>query len=108
ASIIRNRLKIDAAIENAKRLLAIRESHGSFAAWLDSHHPSSRAEWQRIFKKSFRFTGGEIVGEFLISTGYLSGAHDPGCPVYLRALAHSPAWARTEAHPTIQPEPSHG
>ena len=42
AGIIRNRLKIAAVIENARRLLAIRESHGSFANWLDAHHPRSR------------------------------------------------------------------
>src|SRR5579859_3348481 len=30
AGIIRNRLKVDAAIENARRLIAIRASHGSF------------------------------------------------------------------------------
>src|ERR1700754_559336 len=33
AGIIRNRLKIEAAIENARRLQAIREQHGSFAGW---------------------------------------------------------------------------
>ena len=93
AGIIRNRLKVDAAIENAKRVLAIRASHGSFAAWLDAHHPRDRAEWQRLFKQTFRFTGGEIVGEFLLSTGYLPGAHHPECPVYARVLARSPAWA---------------
>src|ERR1700756_3559684 len=32
SGIIRNRLKIEAAIENARRLQAIRTSHGSFAA----------------------------------------------------------------------------
>ncbi|MCU1348584.1 MAG: DNA-3-methyladenine glycosylase, partial [Acidobacteria bacterium] len=32
--IIRNRLKVNAAIENAKRILALQKSHGSFAAWL--------------------------------------------------------------------------
>ena len=93
AGIIRNRLKIDATIENAKRLLALRESHGSFAAWLDAHHPRSRTEWQRLFKQTFKFTGGEIVGEFLISTGYLPGAHHPGCPMYEQVLAKSPPWS---------------
>ncbi|HWK88785.1 MAG TPA: DNA-3-methyladenine glycosylase I, partial [Longimicrobium sp.] len=96
AGIIRNRLKVDAAIENARRLLAIRDSHGSFAAWLDAHHPRSRDEWQRLFKQTFRFTGGEIVGEFLMSTGYLPGAHHEGCPVYAQVLALSPAWLRAE------------
>jgi DNA-3-methyladenine glycosylase I len=92
AGIIRNRLKIRAVIENAKRLLAIRESHGSFAKWLDAHHPLSPKEWQKLFKETFVFTGGEIVGSFLISTGYLRGAHVPGCPVYARVAKKRPAW----------------
>jgi DNA-3-methyladenine glycosylase I len=79
--IIRNRLKVNAVIENAKRILEIRKSHGSFADWLDSYHPQSKEEWVKIFKKTFLFTGGEIVGEFLISLGYLPGAHKPECPV---------------------------
>ncbi|HJZ97520.1 MAG TPA: DNA-3-methyladenine glycosylase I, partial [Candidatus Solibacter sp.] len=68
AGIIRNRLKIEAAIENARRLREIRHSCGSFAKWLDHHHPLKRAEWVKLFKKTFRFTGGEIVNEFLVST----------------------------------------
>jgi DNA-3-methyladenine glycosylase I len=92
--IIRNRLKVNAAIENARRILDLRERHGSFAAWLDAHHPLDRAAWQKLFKKTFVFTGGEIVGEFLLSTGYLPGAHREECPVYARVLAAGPAWAR--------------
>ena len=92
--IIRNRLKIEAAIANAKALLALRKSHGSFAAWLDAHHPRAKQDWLPLFKRTFRFTGGEIVGEFLLSTGYLPGAHHPGCPVYARVLRRKPAWAR--------------
>jgi DNA-3-methyladenine glycosylase I len=79
--IIRNRLKVNAVIENAKRILEIRKSHGSFADWLDSYHPQSKEEWVKLFKKTFLFTGGEIVGEFLMSLGYLPGAHAPECPV---------------------------
>ncbi len=93
--IIRNRLKIDAVIENARRILALRESHGSFTAWLDAHHPLSKDEWRRLFKKTFVFTGGEIVGEFLLSTGYLPGTHRPDCPVYDRILRLNPPWLRT-------------
>lgn len=92
AGIIRNRLKIGAAIENARRLLEIRQSHGSFAAWLDAHHPLERADWVKLFKETFRFTGGEIVNEFLISTGYLAGAHDEECPIWLRVKKLKPAW----------------
>ncbi len=96
AGIIRNRLKVDAAIANAGRILELRASHGSFAAWLDAHHPRPKDEWVKLFKRTFRFTGGEIVGEFLMSTGYLPGAHAPGCPVYRKILALDPMWARRE------------
>src|SRR5512139_3027360 len=34
AGIIRNRLKVDAAIVNAQKILALRKEHGSFKAWL--------------------------------------------------------------------------
>jgi DNA-3-methyladenine glycosylase I len=93
--IIRNRLKIEAAIANAQRLQAIRGEHGSFAAWLDAHHPSSRPDWVKLFKSTFRFTGGEITGEFLLSTGYLAGAHAPDCPVQKKILAKRPPWLRS-------------
>ena len=78
--IIRNRRKINAAIENARRLQAL----GSFRSFLDSHAPRDRAAWTRLFQQTFVFTGGEIVNQFLLSTGYLPGAHDPDCPVYPR------------------------
>ena len=94
AGIIRNRLKVDAAIENARQIRQLRKSHGSFAAWLDAHHPSSKAEWVALFKRTFKFTGGEITGEFLMSTGYLPGAHVPECPVYRRIRRQKPAWLR--------------
>ena len=81
AGIIRNRLKVKAASENARRILEIRKTHGSFAQWLDQHHPQPKDAWVKLFKKTFVFTGGEIVGEFLLSTGYLPGAHDADCPI---------------------------
>ncbi len=84
--IIRNRLKVDAAVENAKRILALQETHGSFAEWLDAHHPREKNEWVKLFKKTFVFTGGEITGSFLLSTGYLPGAHERSCPVHMRIL----------------------
>jgi DNA-3-methyladenine glycosylase I len=95
AGIIRNRMKIDAVIENAKRIRTLRDTDGSFALWLDRHHPRHKADWVRLFKKTFVFTGGEITGEFLLSTGYLPGAHTAECPVYARVLAAGPAWSRT-------------
>lgn len=93
--IIRNRLKVDAAIENAKRILAIRSSHGCFRAWLDAHHPREKAEWVALFKKTFLFTGGEITGEFLLSTGFLPGAHEDSCPVYRKIERLGPPWMGT-------------
>jgi DNA-3-methyladenine glycosylase I len=94
AGIIRNRLKVNAAIENARRILALRESHGSFAAWIDAHHPLTLDEWKRVFKRTFVFTGGEIVNELLVSTGWLPGAHRPSCPVYARAIEAGAPWAK--------------
>ena len=94
AGIIRNRLKVDAAIENARRLQEIRKTHGSFAGWLDHHHPLDKAGWVKLFKSTFRFTGGEIVGEFLMSLGYLPGAHAPGCPIYKRIARINPPWMK--------------
>jgi DNA-3-methyladenine glycosylase I len=93
AGIIRNRLKINAAIENARRILALRGEYGSFKGWLDAYHPLTKEEWVKLFKKNFVFTGGEIVNEFLMSTGYLPGAHDPDCPVYFKVKSQNPPWA---------------
>lgn len=90
--IIRNRLKINAAIENAKTIMGLQKQFGSFEKWLASHHPKSKEEWVKLFKNTFRFTGGEIVNEFLMSTGYLSGAHTKNCPVYSRILKTDPFW----------------
>jgi DNA-3-methyladenine glycosylase I len=111
AGIIRNRLKIEATIANAHTVLRLQESHGSFAGWLDtslfvpaethgqrstvnSQRFRSKEEWVKLFKQTFRFTGGEIVGEFLLSTGYLPGAHRESCPVYRKILKLKPAWSR--------------
>lgn len=90
--IIRNRLKINAAIENAKTILQLQKEHGSFEAWLKLHHSKTKEEWVKLFKKTFRFTGGEIVNEFLMSIGHLPGAHDTGCPIYKKTLAAKPLW----------------
>lgn len=104
AGIIRNRLKIDAAIHNAQVIQRLRASHGGFADWLDAHVLDGRtvrdkAGWVKLFKKTFRFTGGEITNEFLMSLGYLPGTHRADCPTYARIIALDPPWhrARTAA-----------
>jgi len=94
AGIIRNRLKINAAIVNAQKILELRKENGSFKDWLDTNHNLSKEEWIKLFKKTFIFTGGEIVNEFLMSTGYLAGAHDESCPSYKKVASLRPAWMR--------------
>jgi DNA-3-methyladenine glycosylase I len=91
-AIIRNRLKVAAIIENARRVQTLRDSHGGFSKWLDAQHPLEKPEWVKLFGKTFKFTGGEIVGEFLLSLGYLAGAHAPDCPVFARIAALKPPW----------------
>jgi DNA-3-methyladenine glycosylase I len=100
AGIIRNRLKIEAAVHNAKTIKAIQKETGSFKKWLDIHHlrmqsfgPKTKEEWVKLFKQTFRFTGGEIVNEFLMSAGYLPGAHAATCPVYKKVMKQKPKWA---------------
>jgi DNA-3-methyladenine glycosylase I len=92
--IIRNRLKINAAIENAKTILGLQKEYGSFKKWIEHHHPLTKEEWVKLFKKHFRFTGGEIVNEFLMSTGYLRGAHTETCPVYKKIEKLKPMWMK--------------
>jgi DNA-3-methyladenine glycosylase I len=96
AGIIRNRLKVEAAIENARRIVALRKDYGSFGGWIAAHHPLEKADWVKLFRRTFKFTGGEIVGEFLMSTGYLPGAHRESCPVYRRIAKLTPPWMQGE------------
>ena len=95
-NIIRNRLKVNSAIHNAGVVRELRTSHGGFAAWLDAHHPLAKGDWVKLFKRTFKFTGGEITGEFLLSLGYLPGTHRADCPAATRILAEAPPWARDD------------
>lgn len=97
SGIIRNRLKIDATIHNAGVILQLQYEFGSFRKWLDHHHPRSKQEWVKLFKKTFRFTGGEIVNEFMMSTGYFPGAHIETCPYYQEVLKANPAWLNAKS-----------
>ena len=92
SGIIRNRLKINAAINNAKQILELRKEHGSFKNWLDFHHPKTRVEWTKLFKNTFSFTGGEIVNEFLMSIGYLKGSHIASCKTHEAIKNLNPPW----------------
>jgi DNA-3-methyladenine glycosylase I len=92
--IIRNRLKINAAITNARAILILQKEYGTLQNWLLQNHPKTKDEWVRLFKSTFKFTGGEIVNEFLMSTGYLSGAHSKHCPIYKKVLESKPMWLK--------------
>ena len=96
-AIIRNRMKINAIIHNAEQIIVLRKTHGGFLGWLEAHHPQPKAAWVKLFKKQFKFTGGEIVGEFLMSLGYLSGAHREDCSVYRQIIKQNPPWRRKNA-----------
>ena len=91
-SIIRNQLKIEATVYNASVIKAFRKSHGGFSNWLMSQHPKNSKEWSVLFKQYFKFTGAVVVNEFLLSTGYLPGAHSENCPIASIISGIKPPW----------------
>jgi DNA-3-methyladenine glycosylase I len=94
--IIRNKLKVASIIDNAGRIIAMRDEFGGFSGWLMHNHPLNRQDWTKLFKKTFRFTGGEIVNEFLMSTGYLPGTHATSCPVFKKIIDQNPPWNQVD------------
>jgi len=94
AGIIRNKLKVNAAVYNAQQILKIQEEFGAFKSWLDAHHPKSLEDWVKLFKKKFKFTGGEITKEFLVSTGYLEGSHNHQCETFNKITKQNPMWMK--------------
>jgi len=80
--IIRNKLKIKSIIYNANQILKIQKEFKSFKKWLDLNKGKNLEEWIKLFKVNFKFTGGEITKEFLISLDYIGGAHSKNCPIY--------------------------
>lgn len=91
AFIIRNRLKIDAAIYNAKAITNLQKEYGSFRKWLNVQSKELKHDknaWVKEFKKHFKFVGGEIVGEFLMSTNMLPGAHSKECHRFRNVIGY--------------------
>lgn len=95
--IIRNQLKVRAIIHNAGVMQSLRTSHGGIVQWLAAHHPLDLAGWVKVFKKTFKFTGPEVVNEFLMSIGYLEGAHSETCPVFKKIAKARPPWMRSKS-----------
>lgn len=88
-SIIRNKLKVGAAIHNAQAVVKIQKEYGSFRQWLDVHAKEMKYDkdaWLRLFKKHFKFVGKEIISEFLMSINMIPGAHDKKCKAYRNVL----------------------
>lgn len=92
SGIIRNKLKVNAVVYNASKIVELQDKFGSFKNWLDENHPLSLEEWIKLFKKTFKFTGGEITKEFLVSSGYLKGAHIEECDTQKAVLKSKPMW----------------
>lgn len=92
AGIVRNRLKIQAAIHNAQVVVKIQEEHGSFYDWLVGQSPKTLPEWLDVFKRDFTFVGGSILNDFLKSSGFLPDAHERSCPIYEKVIEADPIW----------------
>jgi DNA-3-methyladenine glycosylase I len=91
AGIIRNRLKIDAAVSNAQAFLAVQHEFGSFDryAWqfvggkpivnrwrnmseVPATSPESDALSQGLVKRGFRFVGSTIIYAFMQAVGMVN------------------------------------
>jgi DNA-3-methyladenine glycosylase I len=97
ASIVRNRAKIEAAVANARALLAVQREHGSFAAYVwgfvggaplqparrvaadvPAETDASRALSRDLRARGFRFVGPTICYAFMQATGMVND-HVTGC-----------------------------
>ncbi|HZP36648.1 MAG TPA: DNA-3-methyladenine glycosylase I [Methylomirabilota bacterium] len=89
--IVRNRLKIDAAVTNARQVLAVQEEHGSLDAFLwqfvdgrpivnrwtardrvPAESAESRAMSRALLQRGFRFVGPTICYAFMQATGMVN------------------------------------
>jgi DNA-3-methyladenine glycosylase I len=96
--IIRNRLKVEGAVRNAKAFLALQDEHGSFDAWvwrfvggapivnrrratrdLPATTPESDALSRDLAKRGFTFVGSTICYAFMQATGLVND-HAVHCP----------------------------
>ena len=90
--IVRNRLKIDAVVENAKAFLAVRREFGSFDKYIwqfTGRKTLKRAERKKavaigermskdLKRRGFRFVGATICYAFMQAVGMIND-HSPGC-----------------------------
>ncbi|MDR0361242.1 MAG: DNA-3-methyladenine glycosylase I [Planctomycetota bacterium] len=89
--IVRNRLKVNAAVNNARRFLEVRDKHGSFSEWIWSfvdgkpirnawrrldQIPASSPKSDRLAKElkrlGFKFVGSTIIYAHMQATGMIN------------------------------------
>jgi DNA-3-methyladenine glycosylase I len=89
--IVRNRLKIEATVANARQVLAVQDEHGGLAAYLwqfvdgepivnawtamgqvPAETAASRAMSKALVKRGFRFVGPTICYAFMQATGMVN------------------------------------
>ena len=76
ASIIRNRKKIEACIENARIIQRIQQDHGSFCNWFyNVLEGDNLPDLQKILRKTFKFIGPEIARMWLGASGRIQRDH---------------------------------
>lgn len=76
SSIIRNRQKIQACIDNARTVQGLQQGHGSFCHWFyDVLEGDSLPDLQRTLRKTLRFMGPEIARMWLMASGRVSSNH---------------------------------
>ena len=71
--IIRNRLKIQASVDNARTVLALQSEHGSFCNWF--YNVLEGAEYpalQKTLRATFKFMGPEISRMWLMASGRIT------------------------------------
>ena len=71
--IVRNRLKIQASVENARTILALQSEHGSFCNWF--YNVLEGAEYpalQKMLRGTFKFMGPEISRMWLMASGRIT------------------------------------
>ncbi|HUQ26832.1 MAG TPA: DNA-3-methyladenine glycosylase I [Burkholderiales bacterium] len=77
AGIVRNRLKIDSTVTNAKAFLAVQKEFGSFDAYI-WEFKDAKAMSKDLLKRGFRFVGPTICYAFMQAVGIVND-HAKGC-----------------------------
>ena len=73
ANIIRNRQKIQAVIENARRIQSLRDEYGGFCTWFYDVLPGHEyPPLSRELRRTFKFMGPEIARMWLMAAGRIT------------------------------------